>query len=172
MQVRRTVWFGAGAIAVATWLAAATTSGVRTSVPPPAPDPPSELDRAYAGLQRDVGRLQQRMAPAAAPMLQRDPFRFQTPVPRAGAPALAQARALVPVPAAVEPGPPLSLVGIAEDPGPEGVVRTAIVSSRGDVLLLRPGDVVADRFRVVRIDGQSLELRALDSDAPVTLTLP
>ncbi|MGE3518003.1 MAG: hypothetical protein AB7J63_03535 [Vicinamibacterales bacterium] len=169
--MKRTLRFGAGAIAVATWLAAGTPSGIRSPVPPRAGDRESAVDRSMAGLQHDVDRLHQRIAPSAVPLARRDLFRFRATEVQPPSSPDAPAPVASASPAA-EPAPPFTLIGVAEDATPDGVVRTAIVSVRGDVQLLKPGDVVAGRFRVVSVDPHSLELTELDSArTPVTLTL-
>jgi hypothetical protein len=70
--------------------------------------------------------------------------------------------------------PTLTLAGIAEDPGPEGTVRTAIISGSGQLFLAKQGDAVADRgstYRVEQIFEQSVELTDLNGGATLRLTL-
>lgn len=173
MHVTRTVWFGAGSIAVATWLAAATTSGIRTPALPTAREPESPLERSMSGLQHDVERLHQRIAPSATPLSHRDLFRFQVPAPRRSPAApIDQQAPLAPPPAGADRAAALTLIGVAEDAAPEGITRTAVVSAFGDVLLLKPGDTIGDRFRVLNITAQSVEVQDLGpSGSTITLTL-
>ena len=54
--------------------------------------------------------------------------------------------------------PPLKLVGLAEDVGADGPVRTAILSSGKELFFAKEGDRIANRYRVVRISGETVEL--------------
>ena len=57
--------------------------------------------------------------------------------------------------------PPLKLVGIAEDPGPDGPIRTAIISGLGQLFFVKEGDSIAGRFRVQHLSGEVAELSDL-----------
>jgi hypothetical protein len=172
MHVRRVIWFGVSALAVASWFAGASTSGLRPAIVPLAPPRPAPLDRSMAVLQSEVARLHERLAPTAIPTRSRDLFRFSTraprrPLPAAPAPVAAEASA----PAAAPAAPVLKLIGIAEDSLPEGVVRTAIVSGLGDVFLVRPGDMVGGRYRVEQVSGSAVQLTDVTTAAGSTLAL-
>jgi hypothetical protein len=67
-------------------------------------------------------------------------------------PALTEAPAATPAP------PPFKLAGIAEDPGANGPVRTAILSGGGQVYLVKEGENVTSRYRVTRIAADVVEL--------------
>ena len=67
--------------------------------------------------------------------------------------------------------PPLKLVGIAEDTGPDGAVRTAIISSSGQLFLVKPGERVTDRYQVARISGEAAELIDLNDNSTLTIVL-
>jgi hypothetical protein len=56
---------------------------------------------------------------------------------------------------------PLKLSGIAEDEMPDGVVRTAIISGLGQLFLVKEGDSFADRYRVLRVSSDVVELTDL-----------
>ena len=63
----------------------------------------------------------------------------------------------------VRPAPPaLKLSGIAEDATPDGLVRTAILSGFGQLFLAKEGDNVTERYRVVQISSDVVELTDLD----------
>ena len=62
--------------------------------------------------------------------------------------------------------PVLRLSGIASD----GAKRTAIISSEGQVYLVKEGDAVAGRYHVVSVDSDAATLRD-DSGAEVTIEL-
>jgi hypothetical protein len=64
----------------------------------------------------------------------------------------------------------LALIGLAQDEGPEGTVRTAIISGGGDLFIVKEGDPVTSRFRVSRISGEVVELVGAD-DAFLRLAL-
>jgi hypothetical protein len=64
--------------------------------------------------------------------------------------------------------PVLQLIGIASDET-STPTRTAIITVAGDLQLAREGDTIVGRYRVTRIDAQSVEL--LDSVAQQTLHL-
>ncbi|MBS1819370.1 MAG: hypothetical protein JSU08_15670 [Acidobacteria bacterium] len=174
MNVRRILWFGVWVLSLATWFASASTSGVR---PPAVPLPParvSPLDMSMASLQSEVGRLHERLAPTIAPTRSRDLFRFQErtrrPVSRSLATRpVAEAAATTQAPA--PPPPSLSLIGVAEDVTPDGVVRTAIVSGLGDVFLVKVGDTIRDRYRVGPVSGDATQIIDLTTGTSTTIAL-
>lgn len=112
-------------------------------VPPPAP--------AYA----DRLRTKLREAPPA-PQSKRNPFLFEAVRP----PAPTRTREVdADPPATIEQrAPTFDLAGIATSDGVDGIVRTAVLSTRGDVVLARVGDMLADGSRVVSIDDASVTL--------------
>jgi len=65
----------------------------------------------------------------------------------------------------------LRLSGIAEDRTPGGVVRTAIISGRGQLFLAKQGDAVTDRYQVARISSEVVELTDLTDGSLVRLAL-
>ena len=56
------------------------------------------------------------------------------------------------------PLPPLKLAGIAEDAGPDGPVRIAIVSGEGQLFMVKEGETVTPRYRVTKISADVIEL--------------
>src|SRR4051812_9984721 len=135
MNVRRVVWFGVSALAIATWFASASTSGVRAPVVQLPPVRPTALDRSSAVLRSEMSRLHERIGPTSSPSRSRDLFRFNVRAQQHPAPS----RPVVAVeaaPAAKLP-PALKLIGIAEDVSESGTVRTAIVSGPGDLFLVK-----------------------------------
>jgi hypothetical protein len=110
----------------------------------------------------------------AMPQLQpavRNPFRF---VPRAPTPpAAAPARPLGDLFKAVQEtqAPQIELIGIAEDGAGDALVRTAIMSSAGDVLLVKEGEAVGSRYRVARIASDAAELTDTTTGLVLRLTL-
>src|SRR5207244_1575600 len=94
------------------------------------------------------------------PQAGRDLFKFaaaRRPAPRA---AIEEPP---PPPPVRRPAPPvLKLSGIAEDETPSGPVRTAILSGLGQLFLVKEGENVTARFRVVKISADVVELADLD----------
>jgi hypothetical protein len=97
----------------------------------------------------------------------RDLFRYSAKQPAtqaAGTPP-APVPLVLPVLAALA----VKLVGIAEDVGPDGPVRTAMLSFRGDLIFAKEGEPVGTQYRVARISADVVELT--DSTAGSTLRL-
>ena len=65
----------------------------------------------------------------------------------------------------------ITLAGIAEETVDGEIVRTAIVSTPLDVLLVKEGDQIADQYKVVKIGADVIELTRLDDGAVVRLAL-
>lgn len=172
MDLRRVVWFGVSALALASWMASASTSGGRPPIAPLPPVKPAAIDRSMAALQSEIGRLHERLGPTAAPTRTRDLFRFTTRAPRrpviAPVVAVADAEAVVPL----QPvRPALTLIGVAEDVTPDGVVRTAIVSGLGDVFLVKTGDSIRLQYRVEQVSADAVQVVDTVTAATTTLAL-
>lgn len=173
MPFKRTATIAGAGLSLAAWLAGAATSVERVSVQD-TPAKPAAVDARGAELAKEVARLHERLRPSVEPHQPgRDLFSFVAPKPRAAAPttgllrpaALSEAAPVAPAP------PPFKLAGIAEDSGPEGVVRTAIISGRGQLFLAKEGDSVADRYRVTKISAEVIELADLDAGTVLRLAL-
>jgi len=65
----------------------------------------------------------------------------------------------------------LKLAGIAEDEGPEGAVRTAIISAPGQLLLVKEGETIVQRYRVTKISSDVVELVDLGDNSIRRLAL-
>jgi hypothetical protein len=154
--------------ACAAWLASAATSGGRARVTPH-PMNTSPIDARVSDLASDIARLHERLTPAATPRQPvRNPFVFASASPRPVVPALTEA-----VAAPTPPTPSLAwqLVGIAEDDGPSGPVRTAIISGAGQLFLVKEGEAVTPQYRVSRIAADLVELVEASSGSSVRLVL-
>ncbi len=167
MSLPRTVTLGAACGAVLVWLAAAATSNT-----PPAGQhavrETSPVEMRGAELAVEVRRLRERLRPSATPLQTRDLFRYRPGVGAAAAPATAGA------PTDGEPVavlPALVLIGLAEDAGPDGPIRTAIISGLGDLFLVKEGDAVTDRYRVAKISSAVVELTDVAAGTPLRLAL-
>jgi len=170
MNTKRVAWLVVGAGAVAVWLAGASTTGVRPPQVLVVPKP-AAIDLQGEALAAEITRLHERLRPSAAPVQTRDLFRYASRVavkPRESAPAAAP---LLPtVLAEIAPRPTLKLVGIAEDAGPDGAVRTAIVSNAGALIFVKEGEMVS-RFRVTRIAADVVEFTNPDDNTMLRLAL-
>lgn len=158
------------------WFASA--AGVSRSprtirAPGPAPDAIA-LDGLAADVQAQTGKLRARMASAPAPRAAiRNPFTMSEPPPR-----IRQARAPEPVvleafvPPAAELEPALTLIGVAEDRGPKGLVRTAMISGpQSDLLMVTAGQQLLGMYEVVAVGADAVELKHLTSGAVRRLPL-
>jgi hypothetical protein len=164
MTVRRATIFVIVLGALAAWIAAAATSGVR-EIKPVAPFAPPSIDTSGVALEAEITRLHDHLRPTASPRLARDLFQFAAARPRVGS----QDTATIlppPIPApAAAPAPSLTLIGVAEDAADGGGVRTAIISTPGQLFLVKEGEEVTAaglRYRVTRISADAADLSAAD----------
>lgn len=160
---KRTIAFVVVLGSLAAWFAAASTSGVRR--PQPIVSAPSPIDLRGAALAAEIERLHDRLRPTAAPQHNRNLFQFAARAPETR---------VLPPPAPVQPAaaaapvePPFKLIGIAEDSG----VRTAILSSPSQLLLVKEGDLVVSKFRVAAISADAIELTDASDGTVLRLAL-
>lgn len=158
MQWKRTLTLVAAGGAAIAWFAGAATSN--REIPPPIIAPPPAVDAQGADLAKEITRLHERLRPDATPRQPgRNLFAFRAAPPRIATPPVAPAPALSEPAAPVRvPQPSMQLAGIARDDGPDGPVRTAIISAGGQVFLVKPGDAVTTRYRVARVGEDVVEL--------------
>ena len=156
------------------WLASAATSGGRARPMPQAMDT-SLVDARASDLASEIARLHERLTPGATPREPvRNPFVFASASPRPvvpAGPALTEAVAAPTPPAPPTSSLPWQLVGIAEDDGPSGPVRTAIISGAGQLFLVKEGEAVTPQYRVSRIAADLVELVEASSGSSVRLVL-
>ena len=153
MITKRAAVFGVVLAALAAWLAAAATSGVRPAKPVATTLAP--IDLRGAALAAEIERLHDRLRPTATPDHGRNLFQFAQAIVQArpqSAPAVAAEITPAPIAAPVEPS--FKLIGIAEDAG----VRTAILSSTSQLLMIKDGDIVSAKYRVTAISADAIEL--------------
>jgi hypothetical protein len=124
-----------------------------------------------AELAAEIARLHERLRPTAAPLQARDLFRYSGR--RTTTPAFS-----VPTPPSVlestapgVPPPAFALVGLAEDAGPDGPIRTAIISGAGELFLVKEGEAVTTRYRVVTISSGVVELGDVTDGTTLRLAL-
>jgi len=165
-----------GVTLVAVWAAAA--AGGRAGAPQgAAPVAQVRADLPDGGLSPVLEAAAARLgahAPRALPPAARDPFRFGGPsAARSGRPAPG------PQPARAEPpadelagasargprAPDVVLEGMAESQVGEAVERTAIVTVDGGLVLAGLGVVLGDRYEIVALSADSVELEDVVSRA-------
>jgi hypothetical protein len=166
MNASRAALMVVGVNLVAVWAAAA--AGSRTAVTEPAATPQmvaeEAVGEAHASLLASAGRLEALARREVPRAMTRDPFRFGAEARPTGRRLVARAEAEpradlgdVAVPAA-EPEPDIVLQGMAESTEGETVVRTAIVKAGGDLVLASIGTRIGDRYEVVALSADSVEL--------------
>jgi hypothetical protein len=162
MNLKRTATIAGVGGALLAWLAGAATS-TRAIAPPPA-RAIEPIEVRGAELASEIARLHERLRPTATPHQPgRNLFTFHTaagpaiPPPPAPLAALTEA-----APAPAQPAQPsLKLSGIAEDPGPDGPVRLAFIAGEGQLFMVKEGEAVTTRYRVVKISADVVELTDL-----------
>ncbi len=171
MNVKRTTTIVVFGGALAAWLAAAATyRGPDIGEPLVLKSP--AIDGRGAALAGEISRLHERLHPSARPPeAGRDLFSFVAPRPRAVELVQVPAAALTEAPIRRPTLPAMRLSGIAEDATPDGVVRTAIISGFGQLFLAKEGDPVTDRYRVVKISSDVVELTDLADRSTFRLAL-
>jgi hypothetical protein len=163
MSPKRTAIIIVAVLAILAWFSAAMT-------PPPSPIAPRRIapapvDASGAALTSEIERLRERLTPQPAPRVRvRNPFSFDSSS-RPAPPAIAAPPAEYGVGQAPGAGAApwsLTLSGIAEDPGPDGPVRTAIISGPSQLFLAKEGETITERgvtYVVERISRDMIELR-------------
>jgi len=172
MNLKRTATIGVVGGALAAWLASAATSNRPVPRPVVIPTPP--IDLRGAELADEIARLRERLRPTTTPNQPgRNLFTFRAPRPRAAAAAIAvpASAAIIDAPVARPALPPLKLAGIAEDSGPDGPIRTAIISGEGQLFMAKEGDEVTPRYRVAKISTDVVELTDLTDNSVRRLAL-
>lgn len=176
MSVQRiAVWIG-GAALLGAWIASA--AGVPrvarlTYRTPRVPPDVAAVDHLAADVQAQAVRLRERMASAPAPQAAiRNPFTFSA---IAAPPRVARAVAAAPVEQPVAPTAPepvMELIGIAEDKGPKGLVRTAMISGpQNDLVMATAGERILGIYDVIAVGADAVELKHAASGAVRRLAL-
>jgi len=170
MNVRRIVLLGVLGAATIAWFAAASTTGTRPMIDPVV-RPTTVVELRGAELAAEIARLHERLRPTIAPQAparnlfvfsRRAPARLELPPP---APVVSDPLPTAPAPLSVK------LIGIAEDPGENGPVRTAIISGLGQLFLVKIGEHVTDRYEVAKISSDAALLTDLRDNSTLTLVL-
>ena len=158
----------------ATWLASYAPAR-RPAAPRSTAPSIARTETAAAEIQREADRLHARLAQVAAYRDPgRNPFRFHARRRAEQAPRPEPAITVEDLPADPEPAVPtlrLTLDGIAEEKVGDEQVRTAIIGTPSDVLLVKVGDHVGDQFTVASITADAVELVRADTGATVRLAL-
>jgi hypothetical protein len=160
MNLKRTATIVVVCAVLAAWLAGAATSN--RALPPPVVVQPHPIEARGKELASEIARLHERLRPSVSPRQPgRNLFAFKSTLPRPVAAPIADSRP-VPIEAPlVNAAPPLKLSGIAEDAGPDGPQRTAIISGSGELFMVKEGDNVTPRYRVIKISADVAELSDL-----------
>jgi hypothetical protein len=164
MTLRRaTLYIGGGTLLVAWFSSAASLSLGRGARPVSVADrdATSPAQALAVSVQTQARRLQQRLATAPTPQQPvRNPFAFRPlPVVRqtpTAAPAEPEPES-APVPTVIEP--PLVLVGLGERRTGDTLVRSAMISSEGqDLILAEVGTAILGRYTVSAIGSDAVEM--------------
>jgi hypothetical protein len=164
MSRTRAAAYLVGGILLAAWLASAAGVTIRPRpVPPPRRSQQAiQLDAVASDVQSQASRLRHRLA--SAPALQvptRNPFAFEVreiPPPTAPKPQPAAPPAFI---QRLIAEPDLVLLGVAED----GNVRTAMIGSGDELLMVTEGQTVVGRYRVGKVGADAVELIDLGTGA-------
>jgi hypothetical protein len=179
MHASRAALIVVGVNLVAVW-AAAAAGGRSVATDPGAPPQlvmvEDAVGEARASLLAAADRLEAHARRGdLRPALVRDPFRFGAPARPVGrrAPAGADPEPVAPAEPTPEaaPEPDISLQGMAESGEGEGLVRTAILRADGELVLASLGSRVGDRFEVMALTADSVELEDLAVHVRRTLRL-
>jgi hypothetical protein len=160
MDVKRIALLGVTGGAVVVWLASAATT-TRPAVAPPIATRARVVELSGAELSAEISRLHDRLRPQAVPTENRDLFRYSSRrAAVAPAPAALDVAVEIPVP---PPPPTFRLVGMADS--------VAIISGAGELLLVREGDAVTSQYRVITITPTTVDLRNVNDNSTLHLSL-
>jgi len=172
MNLKRVFAFAITGGALAALIAGATTTGSRRAPLPPARDKRGgKSNLSGAALAVEIQRLHERLRPSTPPeQPSRNLFEYRA---RRSAASIDVQPTVVSsaAPAAVTAPPPLELIGIATEGAGDATVRTAILSGFGQLFLVKEGERVNDRYRVVRIGADAVELVDANQSAPFRVAL-
>jgi hypothetical protein len=173
MNLKRVFSFAIAGGALAALIAGATTTGYRRVPPPPARDKRAgKSDLSGEALAVEIQRLHERLRPSTPPeQPARNLFEYRTR--RSESPAGLQPTIVSPAAApVVDTAPPaVELIGIATDGTGDAMVRTAILSGFGQLYLVKEGEPVSDRYRVVKVTADGVQLSDTRSSVPVWIVL-
>jgi hypothetical protein len=168
MTLRRAVFYIGGASLLAAWFASAASVSLNRNprqIARETDQTPSPIEDLALQVQQQAKRLRERLA--AAPLPQepaRNPFSFRTLPPRPQPRAVRRVEAPAPIVPAEPPEPILMLVGVAEQNRPAGVVRTAMLETGGDQMILATvGEPVLHRYKITAISVDAVELTDLST---------
>jgi hypothetical protein len=158
MNPKRTATIAVAGGALIAWFAGAATSNHPIAPPPVAVARPIEVQGAE--LANEIARLHDRLRPETKPVEQgRNLFTFRAATVRPAAlPVVAPVAALSDAAPSAPAPPPLTLEGIAEDSGTDGPIRTAFIAGGGQFFMVKEGDSITPRYRVVKISADVVEL--------------
>jgi hypothetical protein len=172
MNLKRVFAFAIAGGALAALIAGATTTGSRRAPLAPVRDKRGEKSNlSGAALAVEIQRLHERLRPSTPPgQPSRNLFEYRTR--RSSASSAVEPTVVSPAaPAVVTAAPPLELIGIASDGNGDATVRTAILSGFGQLFLVKEGERVNDRYRVVRVGTDAVELVDADQSTPIRVGL-
>jgi hypothetical protein len=176
MTTRRAVTYGGLFCLLAAWLASAASMTFQSQEEPGEPavtrDDTSPQTLATE-VQAQAAKLRQRLASAPVPQSpHRNPFLFEARPQAAPRPIARPVPTVEEVAPAAPPDPALFLIGVAEDQGPKGILRTAILSDDAEaVFMVTVGETLLGRYRVEAIGADVVELKDIGSQATRRLAL-
>ena len=162
-----------GATVLAGWLASTPPVSVAENRPAvPARSAGAVSSSAASDIEEQASRLQARIRREAAYVRpERNPFQFEAARPVAQAvPEQLVSPPQVSGPVTAPP-PTVTLAGVAEDRLPQGIERTAILSTPAGVLLLRVGEEVPGQYRVSSVEEEAVVLVSLTDGSTLRLSL-
>jgi hypothetical protein len=175
MTIRKAVVYGGSCCLLAAWLASAASTLRR---PPVAYQEPnvtgtSATETLASDVQAHAARLRERLASAPRPQLpNRNPFVFEARPTVPTKSVVMRREAVIAAEPLPPPEPMLSLIGITEDQGPKGLVRTAVFTGDADaVFVLTVGEMLLDRYKVEAIGPDAVELKDVGTNAIRRLAL-
>ena len=175
MTTSRAVTYGGLTCLLAAWLASAASTTRQQR------DPEAHLDRGApltatealaSDVQAQAARLRHRLASAPGPQApHRNPFHFESRPIAAPRPAR-RIDAVPPPEPPPAPEPVLVLIGVVEDQGPKGLIRTAILADDAEgVFIVSVGQTVINQYRVEAIGADAVELKDIITSAVRRLAL-
>ena len=176
MTTRRAVTYGGLFCLLAAWLASAASTTFQYEQAPPQTAGTAGIADTEAlanTVQAHAARLKERLSSAPVPQSpHRNPFLFDTRPAPTQIPRRVEPLPVVQPLAMSEPEPALVLIGVAEDQGPNGVTRTAILTDGAEaVFMVTVGQTVLERYTVQGIGAEVVELKDTRTDATRRLVL-